>query len=120
MAVRVVGFALALGFAPAVLSQGAYEIDAAGTVWRTGYGKCWRTSQWTPAQATAACDPELVPNLAGMSVYVVKEKDKEPPAVASFSQRVRTIFGDTTTGCFRWQHSRLACSRRCPSSQRAE
>lgn len=61
MAVRIIGFALALGFAPAALSQGAYEVDAAGTVWRTGYGKCWRTSQWTPAQATVACDPDLVP-----------------------------------------------------------
>ncbi len=35
---------------------------------------------------TADLDPDLVGNLGGMPVFVVKEKDKEPPAVASLAK----------------------------------
>ena len=35
---------------------------------------------------TADIDPDEVCNLAGMPVFVVKEKDKEPPAVASLAK----------------------------------
>jgi OOP family OmpA-OmpF porin len=32
-----------------------------GIVWKNSTGLCWRSGSWTPANATAECDPELMP-----------------------------------------------------------
>lgn len=37
-----------------------YLIDSRGNVVKNNYGDCWRTGYWTPAMATAECDPSLV------------------------------------------------------------
>lgn len=37
-----------------------YLVDGRGAVAKSGFGLCWRTSQWTPATAIAECDPDLV------------------------------------------------------------
>lgn len=55
---------LAAGAAAAALAQtgdGYWNAPDSGVVWMSGGGLCWRSSGWTPAQATAACDPDLVP-----------------------------------------------------------
>ena len=31
-----------------------------GNTWKSGYGQCWRAGYWTPAMATAECDPDLM------------------------------------------------------------
>jgi OOP family OmpA-OmpF porin len=31
-----------------------------GIVWKNSTGLCWRSGSWTPANATAECDPELM------------------------------------------------------------
>jgi OOP family OmpA-OmpF porin len=55
-------FALAAvaGTANAQASQAAqapgYVSSAAGQVWTSPYGLCWKTSDWTPARAKAPCD----------------------------------------------------------------
>lgn len=38
----------------------AYLRDSHGALVKSGYGLCWRTGSWTPAQAIAECDPDLV------------------------------------------------------------
>ena len=42
-------------------TSGAYLTDSRNLVAKSGFGLCWRTSSWTPAAATAECDPDLVP-----------------------------------------------------------
>lgn len=44
----------------AMPASGGYLVDSRGAVVRNSYGECWRTGSWTPAQAIAECDPELV------------------------------------------------------------
>ena len=39
----------------------AYLLDQRGAVVKNPYNLCWRTGYWTPAMATAECDPDLVP-----------------------------------------------------------
>lgn len=38
----------------------AYATDASGSIVRSGFGLCWRTSAWSPEKAIAECDPDLV------------------------------------------------------------
>ncbi len=37
-----------------------YLVDGRNAPVKSGFGLCWRTGIWTPAMATAECDPELV------------------------------------------------------------
>jgi len=41
-----------------------YVVDGRGGVVKDPYNLCWRTGFWTPAQAIAECDPDLVPRAA--------------------------------------------------------
>jgi OmpA-OmpF porin, OOP family len=34
--------------------------NSQGIVWKNSTGLCWRSGSWTPADATAECDPELM------------------------------------------------------------
>jgi len=49
------------------VAQG-YWRDAAGAVWKNASGQCWRAGFWTPAMATAECDPDMVPKPAAKPV----------------------------------------------------
>jgi len=40
-------------------SNEGYWGGTSGT-WKNGSGQCWKPSYWTPAMATAECDPDLV------------------------------------------------------------
>ncbi len=57
--------AIALGtFATNVAAQAdnsGYLQDTRGAVAKSAYNLCWRTGYWSPAMATAECDPDLVP-----------------------------------------------------------
>lgn len=56
---------LAAGTAMAQTDRGAYLIDGAGNAVRAAsYGVCVRSNNWTPAQATEQCDPDLIPRKA--------------------------------------------------------
>jgi OOP family OmpA-OmpF porin len=39
----------------------AYLQDTRGAVVKSPFNLCWRTGYWSPAMATAECDPDLVP-----------------------------------------------------------
>jgi OOP family OmpA-OmpF porin len=53
----------ASGFAFAQTNNG-YAISSDGQNVRNASGECWRAGHWTPAMATMACDPDLVPKPA--------------------------------------------------------
>ncbi|MBI2311227.1 MAG: OmpA family protein [Betaproteobacteria bacterium] len=44
----------------AAQSKDAYLQDSRGVLARSAFNLCWRTGYWTPAQAIAECDPDLV------------------------------------------------------------
>lgn len=58
--------AIGIGLALPVSAFAApgYWTNSGGEVWRTGFGQCWHTTRWTPADATAACDPKAMPKPA--------------------------------------------------------
>lgn len=56
--------ALASGAAIAQDNSIGYWKDSSGKVVRSGTNLCWRAGYWTPAMATAECDPDLVPKPA--------------------------------------------------------
>jgi len=71
------------GIASAQVDQGAYLIDARGAAVRAaGYGVCIRTNTWTPAQATAQCDPDLLPRKVAAPAAVTKAPAPPAPAKA--------------------------------------
>jgi OOP family OmpA-OmpF porin len=51
---------LALPAAGLAQNPSGYATGPAAQVWKSPYGLCWRTSTWTPAQASPECDPDLV------------------------------------------------------------
>ncbi len=98
------------GLASAQVDRGAYLITTTGEAVRAaGYGVCVRSSNWTPAQATEQCDPELMPRKAPapaapapaapaakpvpVPVPVMKPAAKPAkPATTPFSERVDVPF----------------------------
>lgn len=52
-------FAPATGMAQAVNDPG-HAYNSQGIAWKNSTGLCWRTGSWTPANATAECDPDLM------------------------------------------------------------
>ena len=99
------------GLATAQVDRGAYLITSTGEAVRAaGYGVCVRSSNWTPAQATEQCDPDLLPRKAAAPaapaaraaapavVPVMKPEAMKPaakpakPATLPFSERVDVPF----------------------------
>jgi len=60
----VAALAILGGAQVADASAQGYLTDTRGPVVKSGFGLCWRTGTWTPAMATAECDPDLVPKPA--------------------------------------------------------
>jgi OmpA-OmpF porin, OOP family len=67
---KKLGLALTLGLSAAAASaqtdikanpdKSAYLQDSRGVIARSPFGLCWRTGYWSPADAVAGCDGELV------------------------------------------------------------
>ncbi|HUW49673.1 MAG TPA: OmpA family protein [Sulfuricella sp.] len=75
------------------VANAGYLIDTRGNVVKNNYGQCWRTGYWTPAMATAECDPDLVKKAepAKVEPAAVPEAGPEKPAVkAEF--KAETLF----------------------------
>lgn len=49
----------------------AYLVDGSASVVHSASGACWHTGEWTPALATAPCDPMIAPVAAIAPVVVV-------------------------------------------------
>jgi OOP family OmpA-OmpF porin len=59
-----------------------YWTGPANSVWKNSVGQCWRAGYWTPAMATAECDPDLVPKPAAKPVPPPPPPVKPAPAPA--------------------------------------
>jgi OOP family OmpA-OmpF porin len=59
---RFLMLAIACTLPGATLAQTTpgYATGPATAIWKTPYGLCWRTMQWSADNAMAECDPELV------------------------------------------------------------
>jgi OmpA-OmpF porin, OOP family len=53
--------ALVLSFSASAQTTSGYATSAGSGTWKSNNGLCWRTGYWSPAMATAECDPDLVP-----------------------------------------------------------
>jgi OOP family OmpA-OmpF porin len=60
----------------------AYVVDATGRAVTAADGACWRNGEWTPALATAPCDPVIMP-----AVVAVAPVAPEPVAPAPLVAR---------------------------------
>ncbi|NCV89195.1 MAG: OmpA family protein [Betaproteobacteria bacterium] len=78
-----------LGFAQA---NNGYALSADGQNVRNASGECWRAGHWTPAMATLACDPDLVPKPAAAPAPA--PAPAAPPPAAPMSEKV-TFAADT-------------------------
>ncbi|MCX7961059.1 MAG: OmpA family protein [Burkholderiales bacterium] len=56
--------AVSLSGASFTAAAQGYWTGPANQVWKNNFGQCWRAGYWTPAMATAECDPDLVPKPA--------------------------------------------------------
>ena len=74
--------ALVSGAAVAQDNSIGYWKDSAGKVVRSGYNLCWRAGYWTPAMATAECDPDLVPRPAAAPAAPAPAAKPAAPAAA--------------------------------------
>ena len=61
-------------------NKSAYWTDPRGNVVKNATNLCWRAGYWTPAQAIAECDPDLVPKPAAPAP--VPRPAAAPPAPA--------------------------------------
>jgi OOP family OmpA-OmpF porin len=69
---------------PAAAQQPGYWTDTRGGVVTNPNNLCWRTSYWTPALASAQCDPDLVPRAAPAAAPVAPAPPATPaPPVAA-------------------------------------
>ncbi|MGE5386650.1 MAG: OmpA family protein [Betaproteobacteria bacterium] len=71
--------------------KSAYVTDQRNVVVRNSTGLCWRTGYWTPAQAIAECDPDLMPK----QVAVATQTERAPlptPAGQKLTLAADTLF----------------------------
>ena len=60
--------------------KSGYLIDSRNEIAKSGFGLCWRTSQWSPAMAVEECDPDLVKKEAPPAPKAAEPA--KPPAAA--------------------------------------
>lgn len=66
---------------PAFADDTGYWVNPDGKVWMSGFGECWRSSDWTPDSAMEPCNPAQAPEPAPVPVAtVVPEPEPEPVA----------------------------------------
>ncbi|MDD5242337.1 MAG: OmpA family protein [Sulfuricella sp.] len=65
------------------VANAGYLIDTRGNVVKDNYNECWRTGYWTPAMATAECDPDLAKKTAAPTNAAAAAPDAGPdkPAI---------------------------------------
>ena len=85
--VAMAAFVPAIAMAQDTKNQGYLIWGANSDVVTSGYGLCWRTSDWTPARAAAAeagkqCDPDLAPKPAAAPAPTPAAKPAPTPKPA--------------------------------------
>lgn len=94
-----VSCALALGIGAGTASaqnaqNNGYVTDQRNAVVKSGFGLCWRTGYWTPGQANAECDPELMPKT--MAAAEPAPAPASPPAAMAKPAAPQPVAGKVT------------------------
>lgn len=87
----------------AIAQNSGYVLDTRGAVVKSGYGLCWRTGYWTPAMATAECDPDLARGAgsSGMkSVHANEKMSLSADGLFDFGKSVLTAKGKASLNEF--------------------
>lgn len=71
--------AAAIAAASGTAAAQGYWTGPGGTVWKNASNQCWRAGYWTPAMATAECDPDLVPKPAAKPAPAPTPTPTPPP-----------------------------------------
>lgn len=66
-----------------VTNDPGHLYDARGVVVKNSTGLCWRTSAWTPAMATAECEPELMPKPVAAAPKAAEPAPAPAPAAVA-------------------------------------
>ena len=64
-------------------AKSMYVQDGRGVIARSPFGLCWRTGYWTPADAVAGCDGELVPPIAKATAPAIATTAQPTPVPAA-------------------------------------
>ena len=83
LAATAIAFSAFTTTASAQGSNSGYLMDLRGGVAKSGFGLCWRTGSWTPAMATAECDPDLAPKAAPARAPAPAAAPRSAPAPAA-------------------------------------
>ena len=75
-------------------STDAYATDPRGTVWRNGFGECWRTGHWTQSKAIEECDAGLAPRPEPRPAAAPAPVPAPAPAVAPAPAPLRVLDSD--------------------------
>ena len=63
-------------------AQGYWTNPSSGGTWKNASGQCWKSVYFTPAMATAECDPDLMPKSAPKPAPYVAPAPAAQPAPA--------------------------------------
>ncbi len=74
-----------------------YLTDQRSGVAKSNYGLCWHTSEWTPAQAVAECDPDLMRKPVATRSLPIQVAAAAPPPVAAATPAAQKITLDADT-----------------------
>ncbi len=84
LAATAIAFSAFTATASAQSSNSGYLMDLRGGVAKSGFGLCWRTGSWTPAMATAECDPDIAAkNAAAAAPAAPAPRSAPAPAPAA-------------------------------------
>jgi OOP family OmpA-OmpF porin len=83
LAATAIAFSAFTATASAQSSNSGYLMDSRGGVAKSGFGLCWRTGSWTPAMATAECDPDLAPKSTPAPARAPAAAPRSAPAPAA-------------------------------------
>lgn len=104
--IKTLALGLSLGAAASAFAQTTTDIqanpanstylqDGRGIIARSPFGLCWRTGTWTPADAVAGCDGELVPPVVKPTAPAIAAPVAAPPVVAAPAASKRCDFAVT-------------------------
>lgn len=85
-AFTIAALAPATSMAQATNDPGHWQ-SSSGIVWKNSSGLCWRSGTWTPDQATAECEPELMKKAEIPAPVEVAEVAPPPPPAPRMQAR---------------------------------
>lgn len=100
----LVAAVLGLGVTTAIAQtpNDGYLFDSRGAAAKSGAGLCWKTTRWTPAMASAECDPELVkkPEPPKPAAQPAKPAEPAKPAAAPAPKKCDFAYTLQSDGTF--------------------